>query len=285
MVEETRWTGLFLHSWPLKAVGKRQSGWVGKDKLLDERSNTFKQTWLKASCLSLCTYRPMSVFPVMTTKQNLPQSRPLLLFNVVCVWLDASHCDIILATKHFVTICDMIHRVCFSVSKAIREQICWTNWFEECQQRLSLSIALPTPTVREETHFQPQSVATFCRSLIGFLSISASVCQNICIICCKTVHFIFKACCLRVGWADNGDRFYVVPIPNQVHKNTHNFLHSLATPDWVDGSQEWKMYLSAGSYMCKDKQCGKLCISQVMAIDTQIVSMPVLLCTVYKPLV
>lgn len=28
--------------------------------------------------------------------------------------------------------------------------------------------------------------------------------------------------------------------------------------------------------MCKDKQCGKLCISQVMTVDTKIVSMSVL---------
>lgn len=111
------------------------------------------------------------------------------------VWYRSCHKLLQIVTNQ--TVCNNLWHdsLClYFVSKAIREQICWTNWFEECQQRLSLPIALPTLTVGEETHFQPQSVASFCRSLIGFLPISASVCQNICVICSKTVPFIFSKC-------------------------------------------------------------------------------------------
>lgn len=229
----------------------------------------------------------------INTNHIWPWGHPLLLFNVLWVWV-----WFIPLRYHFSdqTLCNNLWHdspCLFFLSKAIREQICWTNWFEERQQRLSPSIALPTLTVREETHFQPQSVATFCRDLIGFISISASVCQNICTIFCKMVHFIFSVCCLRVGWADNGDRSYAVLIPNQLHKKKHPKCYSFTSNTGVSrcnslimrASQEWKMHLSAGSYTCEDKQGGKLCISQVMTIDTQIVSTPVLLCTVYKTLV
>lgn len=42
------------------------------------------------------------------------------------------------------------------------------------------------------------------------------------------------------------------------------------------------MYVSVGNYMCKLQQSGELCISLVTRINTQRVSMSVLLCTVYK---
>lgn len=196
MMEETPWTGLVVHLQALKAAwsyvvqGLRKTDYWMKSQTLSN-----KQEQSPAALISALEDHYLFSPWWWSTQTFIYRIRnPLLLFNIPCVWVwffpEWYH-------SSNQTVCNNLWHdsLClYFVSKAIREQICWTNWFEECQQRLSLSIALPTLTVGEETHFQPQSVASFCRSLIGFLSISASVCQNICVIRCKTAPFIFSKC-------------------------------------------------------------------------------------------
>lgn len=142
-MEETPWTGLVVHLQALKAAwscvlqGVRKTDYWMKSQTLSNR-----QAQSPAAFISALEDHYLFTPWWWATQTFIYRIRkPTIVVLTFCVsGFDSSLSDIILVTKQFVTICDMIHCVCISFPKPLGskfvEQIDLRNANKDCHSQL-----------------------------------------------------------------------------------------------------------------------------------------------------